>query len=146
MQFRTWLETFDAVNNYIWKASDKNGKTAQFVINKKTYIVEFNATGMGEYIVDFYLKLNKNQYDSGITNTGDAFAIFSTVLAIINEFVKKTRPFTGLEFTASEPSRQKLYQHLIKRFASQGWDVEEPMPNTYMLRPDWVKAHLQRAY
>ena len=145
MRFKTWLETFTAQAPYKWKSANKEGRTATFAINDKKYIVEFTNSGRGEYIVDFYLVLDNHKWDSGITNTGDAFIIFSTVLAIINEFVRRTRPFLGLEFTASEPSRQKLYQHLIRKFASSGWDTEQPYPNTFIIRPDWVKAHLQRA-
>ncbi len=49
----------------------------------------------------------------GITNTGGAQKVFATVIAIIQKFIAEKKP-QSLYFSADEPSRQKLYQRLIK--------------------------------
>ena len=48
---------------------------------------------------------------SGITKTGHAFTVFATILAIMKDFVSARHP-KEIQFTADEPSRQKLYSRL----------------------------------
>lgn len=51
-----------------------------------------------------------------ITGKGDAVQIFATVLDAIDRYVKAERP-GWISFSASEPSRAKLYQHMVKRLS-----------------------------
>ena len=57
-----------------------------------------------------------------ITGTGNAIAVFSTVIAIIQDAINRNH-ITNLHFSAdnSEPSRVKLYDRMSKYFAKQGW-------------------------
>lgn len=67
-----------------------------------------------------------------ITNTGDAYRIFATVIAILTEFVKEHKP-VSVRFTASKLSddeetlsRVKLYDRLVNRFAGKlGYSMEQ---------------------
>lgn len=59
----------------------------------------------------------------GVIGTGDAFRVFSTVIAIIKEAVEKYN-MDNLLFSADEPSRVKLYKKLSGRVARElGWKV-----------------------
>jgi hypothetical protein len=51
-----------------------------------------------------------------ITGKGDAAQIFTTVLDAINRYVKAEHP-GWISFSASEPSRAKLYQHMVRRLS-----------------------------
>lgn len=58
--------------------------------------------------------------EDDITGTGNAIAVFSTVIDIIQETVK-SHNIQNLYFTAHEPSRIKLYDRMAKHFESKGW-------------------------
>ena len=81
-----------------------------------------------------------------VTGEGDAMRIFATVIEIIKEFTKKEKPME-LGFSAHKPewmvntadkkdstkasSREKLYQKLIKRYAStMGYKYSSTSSNT----------------
>lgn len=81
------------------------------------YVVHIEEVGDGEAEVQFYNTDVEQHKSQLITNTGDAFAVLATVIAVIQQYIKKYRP-TQIEFTAEEPSRAKLYSALSKRLAS----------------------------
>jgi len=51
-----------------------------------------------------------------ITGKGAAAQIFATVVDAINRYIKTEKP-VWISFSASEPSRAKLYQHMVKRLS-----------------------------
>lgn len=51
-----------------------------------------------------------------ITGKGAAAQIFATVVDAINRYIKAEKP-VWVSFSASEPSRAKLYQHMVKRLS-----------------------------
>jgi hypothetical protein len=59
------------------------------------------------------------------TKAGDQYKVFSTVLAVVNEFIKKVKPEKitfGADKTESD-SRSNLYNTMLKRFAKKaGYD------------------------
>ena len=57
-----------------------------------------------------------------VTGTGNAIAVFSTVIDIINEAVAQ-KNIQHIYFSAmtTEPSRVKLYNRLAKHYAKEGW-------------------------
>lgn len=59
---------------------------------------------------DYELQRKGKQFD--ILGTGDAFAVFATVLTITKAFLQTARPLS-VEFSAEEPSRIKLYDRFI---------------------------------
>lgn len=77
-----------------------------------------------------YAQINfrRNDDDISVTNTGDAYRIFATVISIITSFIKDKKPDV-IEFTAaklkyedirkvsSTDSRVKLYDRLVNKFA-----------------------------
>lgn len=72
------------------------------------------------YKVEFYRQQpsTQNRDNFGITGEGDAARILATVLKVVGAWVQKTHP-DYVYFTASEPSRAKLYQTMVHRLAGQ---------------------------
>jgi len=74
--------------------------------------------------INFFPYANNNivdiMFDYGgtikITGGGNAVQIFATVLSAINKYINAKHP-NMISFSASEPSRIKLYQHLVKRLS-----------------------------
>ena len=92
-----------------------------------TYLsIMFDDEGDGEYQVQFY----RNNSQS-VTGEGDAQRIFATVLAAIQQFIKKYKPWR-LTFSASKDpdeaknteSRAKLYNRMVQRYA-KAWGYED---------------------
>jgi len=73
--------------------------------------------------------------DTGITEKGDAFRIFATVIAMIAEFAQEAKPFQ-IKFEAQKAqknrtdwrgkgkARSSIYTKLIDRFISDDYEVE----------------------
>ena len=73
-----------------------------------------------------------------ITGKGDAAQIFATVVNAINNYIKAERP-GWISFSASEPSRAKLYQHMVKRLSGA---YELLNPDQYPSDEDLENAQL----
>lgn len=73
-----------------------------------------------------------------ITEGGDAFVIFGTVIKVINEFLKNYQPHT-LTFTAMKgdddsKSRIDLYRKMLKKMAYQvGYSYDEDMKRKHSI-------------
>ena len=94
--------------------------------------IMFNNQGDDEWQVEFYR--NNSQ---AVTGEGDAQRVFATVLASMQKFIKKYKPWR-LTFSASKEvdmdaddvekfnpeSRAKLYNRLVQRYAA-AWGYEE---------------------
>lgn len=65
--------------------------------------------------VDFGVIGSDGSMDWNVTNKGDAFKIFATIIEILKNFLTKSKP-KSFYFTAKEPSRKKLYQTMMDRF------------------------------
>jgi hypothetical protein len=75
-----------------------------------TYIISFNTA------VPSRGKADRNSF--GIQGTGNQYAVFSTVMRMIADVVQRENPIE-LQFDAEEPSRVKLYDRMVKNFASK---------------------------
>lgn len=91
--------------------------------------MEMSMEGLSAYPGMWNIEFSRdNRY--GITEKGDAFRIFATVLKII-EWLIRTREVTGLSFYADKAmnldspnlekneSRSKLYKRMVNRFSSK---------------------------
>lgn len=76
-------------------------------------VIDINFVPMPDDIVDI-------SFDRGgrmdITGKGNAAQVLATVVDAINKYIKAEQPYM-ISFSASEDSRAKLYQHMIKRLA-----------------------------
>jgi hypothetical protein len=84
--------------------------------------------------VDFYKRRDGSVYVSfsvgaseQITGEGDAFTIFSTVLAIMDDYIARNPEMNTLMFdaTTQEASRVKLYRAMVGKLLKSDWKVSE---------------------
>ena len=84
-----------------------------------------------------------------ITGTGDQFRVFATVQDIVKDFITKKKP-NAIEFSASEPSRQRLYSTFIANFEKSqpelfkkyiAWSIDNGRDN-YIMNRDFAKEIL----
>ncbi len=73
-----------------------------------------------------------------ITGKGDAAQIFATVVDAINKYINAENPL-WISFSASEPSRAKLYQHMVKRLSGS---YELLSPDQYPSSEDLENAQI----
>jgi len=110
---------------YIVTASlgcDYGGSKLEDIVGKKIDIyLDNNNPYFNFYDIQFYLDTNsRNKKDSvGILGTGDAQRIFATVLVIMKDFLKREDNPQIIVFMASEKSRKKLYDRMVKTFVSK---------------------------
>lgn len=119
---KTLNELFDSKVKY--KLSGNHGS---FTIGDVKYRIDFDPAGPAEFddwsVV--FAAVNGKNLDAGITKTGNEIRVFTTVINIIEKFVKQNKTDT-LIFTAKEPSRVALYRKMAKRFGKKHrYDVEE---------------------
>lgn len=119
-----FTETLRQSYDYIVSQDSKEDYTASFMAdNAIKYTVKIREIDYNEVEIEFsaYGHLTPNDdvdLSSGITNTGKAFPVFATVIAIIKDYVRKYDPKV-IEFTAKEPSRVKLYRALVQKITAQ---------------------------
>ena len=91
-------------------AHDKDGRTIDIsFVPMRNGIVDINFARAGHM---------------DITGKGGAAQIFATVIHAINQYINAEKP-EYISFSASEPSRAKLYQHMVKRLAG-GYELLPP--------------------
>lgn len=54
-----------------------------------------------------------------ISKSSKPLVVFSTVIDIIKNYVEDHPMFDGILFSAKEPSRKKLYQHLVQKYSKE---------------------------
>lgn len=80
-------------------------------------------------------KSRSNKDNFGLTGTGNAADVFSTVIDIIRSLLSdKSITVNVLKMTAIEDSRRKLYQRMIRRLLPN-WDIQEHDVDIYATRP-----------
>jgi len=131
---RVW-EAFNRPYKGKWEKSEYSGSVDVLTkLPDGTHLsIMFNDEGDGEYQVEFH----RNNSQS-VTGEGDAQRIFATVLAAIQTFIKKYKPWR-LTFSASKEidmdadydqarfnpeSRAKLYNRMVQRYA-RAWGYED---------------------
>ena len=142
MKLRAILtELFDNPNEIIWaKRTDVTWK-GRFEINGKTYFIDMirdwgvspNAdddfwdargdTAAMPWEVSFELVTDDGRKTMDITGTGDAGAVFATVIGGIKEWFSSTKPSLFL-LTGVEENRRALYAKMLKRMLPRSWDVD----------------------
>jgi len=66
----------------------------------------------------------KGKNTFGITNTGNEFLVFATVIDIMKDYENNFN-VDWWTFTATEPSRRKLYDRLATRFSGQVFTLDD---------------------
>lgn len=139
-------EAFDAPYPFTWDQSQEADYGDQDAIAKlpdgSPLHVMFSYNESDDFTtLEFY---RNNSQD--VSGEGDAYRIFATVMAAVQQYVKKIKPsavvFSAVKDTSSDQgaSRIKLYNRMVKKYASQmGYEA-----NIYDHGPDSVDYQLIR--
>jgi len=86
--------------------------------NGDLYHVHFDH-GSGQRLQLLTFRSERGGYSIAGGHRADALKVFSTVHRIIQRHVRDHPDLQTLTFSASEPSRVKLYRHMAKHFATK---------------------------
>ena len=123
--FKNYIaEVFDKPLPYKITSNKHDWKKYEFSISRmlvKVAIIDYD--GIGNYEVDF--KVDGLHALTGLVGSADSLKIFTTVVAIILDFVKAVQPnkieFSAAKSVVSGDSRSKLYDKMIKRLTPKGY-------------------------
>ena len=123
--FKNYIaEVFDKPLPYKITSNKHDWKKYEFSISRmlvKVAIIDYD--GIGNYEVDF--KVDGLHALTGMVGSADSLKIFTTVVAIILDFVKAVQPnkieFSAAKSVVSGDSRSKLYDKMIKRLTPKGY-------------------------
>jgi len=127
-QFKTQInELFDKPARWQMTRDSRGAVDYQSNVNGKDLAVVFDIIAPGTWEVIFSVDSEHAVTGEG---DGDEMRIFSTVLDIISDFIKNKDPeqlhFTAEKTPDSSNSRIRLYNRLIKRFASsRGYKLKD---------------------
>lgn len=117
MRINELTESFNSARPIKWVSRSSErwfGTTEQRFQGNHIFKIQFKKTHDTEWEVDFDVG-----FYIDVTHEGDAYAIFSTVLGAIKEFLETVKP-KYLTFTSNKSesaSRSKLYKRMIEKFA-----------------------------
>ena len=126
-----------------WESKGGSNWVADFISNHIVYTVSMDHIGNDAWHVTFVVNQRKTDPMSlkhtqlgkstkfgkvgvfDIIGSGNALEVLATVNQVVTDFIKKNKP-TTIEFTAEEPSRQKLYKRLtIKLARPLGYEIKK---------------------
>ena len=118
-------ETFDQPYSYTWDYQTNGAWRGHFII-KANDEVDISIENWQKY---WKIEFSRNN-QRGVTGGGDAMRIFTTVIAMIDEFIDIRSPdvikFSADKSKDDKMSRAKLYSTMIQRFAAaNGYNSQE---------------------
>jgi len=127
--FHTWADfTIGPEGQYSVGFSDEviNGVRELYSKNEDAQFLLQGIDGKDKVVsVEFALKAKVSSYGDewsevkhGVTGTGNAYAVFSTVINIIEDYLKNN-PAKYLRIVAEEPSRRKLYARMVQAMSKK---------------------------
>jgi hypothetical protein len=108
--------------DYDW-ANEMRASRAEFVIDGRLYQAYWELTEKSTRMLFEFADISTEANMHKITGVGNQHAVFATVVEILRT-IMNSYPIEVIDFAADEPSRQKLYMHLIRRYLP-GWKVSE---------------------
>lgn len=122
-------EALESVQPWKWTKKAPSYWLARIEMEQRVFWVYFHIKGD-----DVSVTFNDDDHSEEITGKGDAFTVFGTVLAIINDYLSQRQP-SVLSFHGKEPSRQKFYSRFANMIARKnGGTVKTEMD------PHWGKG------
>lgn len=133
-QFSTYFEMIkEALDKPLpYKVTSKSPKffNARFTAGSRD--IEFNAdyTGANYWEISFSELLKKKpgpgaRETTKLSGSGNEFAVFATVKAIIDQFIKEYHPQRlTIDSFKGEANRAKLYQRMIAKNLPSGWEMD----------------------
>lgn len=107
-------ELLDQPAAFSWKTKSNTSWEAVFQVEDVTYWVFLDGPDSREVELVF----TDSDHQEDITGSGNAFAVFATVAAILRDFLKHRKP-VAVCFSAKEASRAKLYKRLADGLARE---------------------------
>ena len=128
MKLSTISETFDKPFPYKWTKKTEDYWSAEFHLVTKLgnskVVLNIMMTDSENWDISFSTEAGPYSYGSfSIINSGRAYEIFATIMEAVKEWIQHMDPYM-FTFSASEPSRIKLYSRLISKFLPSGWNHE----------------------
>ena len=130
-------ELFQPKQNWEWGFTGSEEVEANFVVGEVPYKFYAFTTPDTPGVWEVEFSVNRSNRASrnhktryGLTGTGNAAEVMSTVVDIMREFLQRYQGnITTLVFTAEEASRKALYARMISRLLPT-WDIStSPMGN-----------------
>lgn len=115
-------ELFDTPAVWGWQRKTNDLCTAIFNVDNHSYKFTAEEYYPGSWSIGF-AKTDAGRYEYGVTNTGNAALVMSTIVDIMKDFFHQYSP-RQISFTADEPSRQKLYLRMITNMLPS-WIVDQ---------------------
>lgn len=135
----------DTTKTWEWEYFDDNNVKANFTVGDIPYkfmAYQDSDEAPGDWEVEFVTgKPADGVSPFGVTGTGRSSEVFSTVVDIMRDFIrKKAKSIRRIAFAAKEGSRQDLYARMVKRLLPD-WTFEQKGSAFYLTRPNltwWV--------
>lgn len=126
------FEIFDKPVKWKIVTKSNNEFMAKFFINKKEYHFDASYGGIQDDAWEVFFELiDEEGYGSmDVTNSGDEYAVFATVIEIMKEFVKLYDP-DKITFSAQEENRRGLYIRMFRKYASQ-YKLQQTSPGEFI--------------
>jgi len=114
----------ESASNLTWKDGESNELYQGFTAtakDKKDNILKYNFYEFPKYdltAIEFSRAVGPWGDNYSIDKAGDQYTVFATLLQAIKNYLSSDKP-EYIFFAAKEPSRVKLYQTFVNRFANQ---------------------------
>ena len=135
-------ELFSSSKDWVWLINKPNEAIAKFKVGDQPY--RFLAycedmNGEGPWEVEFASERgDSNSTRFGLTGTGNAAEVMSTVVDIMRSFLKEHKDkITELVFSAKEGSRQGLYARMVQRLLPD-WELDQSNETFFLTPPNQV--------
>lgn len=120
-------ELFDKVDDYEWVEKSPDRYVAKFTIGneKFTWVAESMISEYGSWDIQFTIEVIRRGVvgqSAKKTGSNQEYRVFQTVISIMNDFLHSGELVNVLVFSADEPSRQRLYKHMVSRLLPT-WDM-----------------------
>ena len=133
-------EIFSKDKNWEWEYEDRYEAAASFTVGEIPYKFYVYSEGNRIWGIEFRTDSNrapglvKSRF--GLTGTGNSVEVMSIIVDIMKSFVDRyNSDIDKLEFSAEEPSRKRLYLHIVKRLLPE-WKVIDHGDEFEVVKPN----------
>ena len=125
-------ELFQGQKNWKWTFHDSEEVQARFEVGGIRY--HYSALEYDDNAWEiFFLTRDVKNTTIGITGTGNAAEVFSTVIDITRNFLQQYPNVNEIRFHADKPNRQKLYIRMAQRLLPK-WNIKQVNEYFYLTR------------
>ena len=144
-------ELFKPTGNWEWTFQGSEEVSAEFKVGKNVYVFYAYTSDPIEANWDVEFKMDTVDSDVprekrfALTGTGNSAEVFANVVDIMRSFLTKYKDRVDvLTFSASEPSRKKLYQRMVQRLLP-AWELSVEGNDFIARKPKYNKQPVKEA-